>query len=801
MGRLSLIFASMFQKMIWGFLLFHFTSALAQQNTVPPAGCTALIRLRIVDADTRETLPNASIRIVGVGKDQTILAKNGEALLQGFCVGNYDLFATHAGCSPQSIHFHLKDSASLTIAMSHAAQQLQNITVQSNASKNTGLTTEIKGQALAATKGLSLGESLQQVPGVAVLQTGSNIYKPIINGLHSNRILMLNNGIRQEGQQWGSEHAPEIDPFIANRLVVIKGAQTLQYGGDAIGGVILVEPKLLSRIAGIHGEVNLAAFSNNRMGVANAMIEGMAGKNKGLGWRIQGSVRRGGSGRTPLYWLHNSALSEYNFSATAGWEKQRSQHQLFYSNFNTRLGIFSGAHIGNVTDLLNAISNALPPDYIRDRPFTYAIERPYQEVQHQLIKWKSQWMLADSARVVMQVSGQWNRREEYDIRQFASSSMAPQLSLNLYTLAADYSYEKYWRKRHKMIIGGNTSLQQNNYDARYFIPNYSAFSQGIYLIQKLQWGRWEPEFGIRGDVRSLYNMSGRPGMVIPSRNFGSVTGNASLGRQLSQSIRLLLQFSSAWRPPQVNELFADGLHHGAARLERGDASLRPERANTVQASVHHQKGKLRAEISGYSKWIDGFIFLQPSYPPQLTIRGAFPSFIYNQTNAWLYGIDAQISYKIDAHLSAELQGSVLRARDVTQNNWIVQMPADRATASVMYQFAEGKWFSDTYLKLNAQAVARQTRIPAVGNIPVKQADGSTAMESDYLPPPAGYVLAGAEAGTAIRVGAQRWNLILAATNLLNHRYRDYLNAFRYYADELGTNVSVRLQIPISINAR
>jgi iron complex outermembrane receptor protein len=198
---------------------------------------------------------------------------------------------------------------------------------------------------------LSLGESLQRITGVSVLQTGNNIYKPVIQGLHSSRVLILNNGIRQEGQQWGSEHAPEIDPYVANRLTVIKGASSVRYGGDAIGGVVLVEPRLLQYNPELNGELNLAAFSNNRQGVLSAMFEGGLDKSGLNAWRLQGTVKRGGNAKTPAYWLQNSGVEEFNMSAAAGWKKKEKGLELFYSLFNTRLGIFTGSHIGNLTDL------------------------------------------------------------------------------------------------------------------------------------------------------------------------------------------------------------------------------------------------------------------------------------------------------------------------------------------------------------------------------------------------------------------------------------------------------------------
>jgi iron complex outermembrane receptor protein len=187
------------------------------------------------------------------------------------------------------------------------------------------MTGELKGKELAATRGLSLGESLQRITGVTVLQTGNNIYKPVIQGLHSSRVLILNNGIRQEGQQWGSEHAPEIDPYVANRLTVIKGAASVRYGGDAIGGVVLVEPRLLQYKKAVQGEVNLAAFSNNRQGVLSALFEGGFDQKEETSWRIQGTIKRGGNAKTADYWLKNSGVEEMNMSAAAGWRKKKQE--------------------------------------------------------------------------------------------------------------------------------------------------------------------------------------------------------------------------------------------------------------------------------------------------------------------------------------------------------------------------------------------------------------------------------------------------------------------------------------------
>ena len=212
-------------------------------------------------------------------------------------------------------------------------------------------------------------------------KTGPSIFKPMIHGLHSNRVLILNNGIRQEGQQWGSEHGPEIDPFIASELKVVKGANGVRYGPDAIAGVVLVEPAALRDSAGLGGRLDLVGMSNGRTGAVSGMLEGNFGKIPALAWRVQGTLKRGGDVHTPDYFLNNTGLREYNFSAAAGWTKKNYGVDVFYSQFNTDIGIFGGAHIGNLTDLELAIERDTP---LVVTPFSYEIGRPFQHIEHEL---------------------------------------------------------------------------------------------------------------------------------------------------------------------------------------------------------------------------------------------------------------------------------------------------------------------------------------------------------------------------------------------------------------------------------
>lgn len=762
------------------------------------AQCTLLLSGHIDDADTKEHLPNATIFI----RELKLSAQTDSAgyfRFQGLCAGTYTLIFSHSGCKTITKHIHLKSDYEFDLQLDHHVGALQEVVVTSDAGGGLIQSSNIiKGNQLKATRGLSLAESIQRIAGVTMLQTGTNIYKPVIHGLHSNRILILNNGIRQEGQQWGSEHAPEIDPFIANRLSVVKGSGVLRYGGDAIAGVVLVEPKLLPADPGIGGEVNLAGFSNNRMGALSGMLEGNSARFPAFSWRLQGTVRKGGFAQTPNYWLSNSGTEEMNFSLTVGLQQKEKGLEIFFSQFNTKLGIFSGAHIGNVTDLWNAIRQKDPPDYIREVDFSYAIERPYQQIRHQLLKIKAWKNTADIGRLNLIVSGQYNEREEYDIKRFTSSSDAPQLNMNIGTFLTDLVWDHYSTASWRGTIGASVMLQENQYLRRLFIPNYRSTNAGIFITEKYTYKKWDVEGGVRYDYKTIYNTTDNENKFnYPDLDFSNLSGTLGVHYRYNNQLKASMNASTAWRSPQVNELYANGLHHGAARIERGNAAMQPERSYHIASNVNYTTSFLDIDAGVYLKNIQGFIFLRPDFPPELTIRGAFPVFSYNQTDARLHGLDFNATAHLLKHIDLTMRASILRAWDLKANDWIIQMPSDRIDALLSYRLGNAGNIHDTYFSLTGSFVARQSRVPLKGNIEIPDTN-PVVMQSDYLAPPSEYFLTGIEMGTKIKMGHQACTLILGVTNLFDISYREYMNAFRYFSDEMGRNISLRLHIPFVI---
>ncbi|MGB4974272.1 MAG: carboxypeptidase-like regulatory domain-containing protein, partial [Cyclobacteriaceae bacterium] len=281
---------------------------------------------------------------------------DGNFELKEICEGLYTVTVQFLGYEGQVFEVSINGIIKKTISLQPNVETLHEILVEEKVahletSQNYAV---LSGEKLAETAGKTLGESLKEISGVNTIQAGPGIFKPVIHGVHSQRILILNHGIRQEGQQWGAEHAPEIDPFIASNIVVVKDASSIKYGTDALGGVVIVNPAELPEAEGIGGTINLIGQSNGRSGTVSGLLEGGIKNHEGWGWRMQGTGKRSGDFHTPDYSLTNTGIKELNFSSAMGYHDEKKGFEVFVSHFRTELGVLRGTAISNLDDLIAA---------------------------------------------------------------------------------------------------------------------------------------------------------------------------------------------------------------------------------------------------------------------------------------------------------------------------------------------------------------------------------------------------------------------------------------------------------------
>lgn len=748
--------------------------------------CTFSISGKVVsDADRNQMcFADIVIRETSAG---TSANADGYYTFTNLCPGKYTLICTHVGYFTQEIVIDLKENTNYDFYLKENEVELHDFTLEEHDDKveTSQSSYTMEGIHLDKNRGVTLGETMKKITGMFTLNTGNSISKPVLHGMHSKRLLILNNGVRQEGQQWGQEHGPEIDGFVAKKITVVKGSSSVRYGSDAIAGVILVEPAAIIAPVGIRGEFYATGNTNGWGGATSLMFEGSFKKLTALSWRIQGSLRKSGDVQTPGYGMANTGVEEYNFSAGLGYYKEKAGFELFFSMFHTKLGIFSASHFGNITDLNLAIKSSEP---LIIRNFSYDIGRPYQDIIHYLAKGKAYFKTGKKSKLETTIAYQENRRKEYDSHQpLGGSSDEPALSFILQTVSAEINWDHSFHKKLKGSIGTSGMYQTNRWDGFFFIPNFRNVTGGIYWFENLKLGHWDFEAGLRYDISSVQafmyvdNVYKKPAFL-----YHNVSANVGTIYHLNDHFTARINYGLAWRPPHVSELFSNGLHHGSASYEIGDSTLKPERAHNVNASFAFTYPRFKMEVTGYYYYIQNFIYLKPTLEPVLTIRGAFPGFQYTGADVDIKGFDLDMDIFLTKKLVLNSKTSMLWAWNYTQNDYLMYMPPFRFDNELTYNFKDTKSTKNVYLSANVLTVTQQYQVP---------------QNSDYTEPPPAYFLVGLNAGIDFLIKkTQTISVGISINNLLDTPYRDYLNRFRYFSNDMGRNIVLKIRIPMEYSS-
>lgn len=745
--------------------------------------CAFVLSGRVSDEHDRSGLGYAEVRILELGR-YVQADEQGAYRIDGLCAGSYTLQVAHLGCDPVTIKVQLSRSMARDLFLEHHGSELNELEViRKRPDENVGMSrTELDKAALESSTGRTLAEALSSIPGVNMLSSGPTINKPVIHGLYGNRILTLNQGIRQEDQQWGTEHAPNLDPFSSDRITVVKGAASVQYGADAMGGVVITEPVELPREGGLRGEVRSVGLLNGRGGGGNGSIQGTVQAVRGLGWRVQGSARYLGDAQAPDYVLSNTGLRESGGSAALGWHRFRGGVDVFYSYFARELGILRASHIGNLTDLQNAIESGEP---WYQAPFSYAIEAPRQSVRHHLLKVESTYRVAERNELVLTYGYQADDRQEFDIRR-GGRTERPAIDLWLTTHTGDAVFKHFIGKHLHGKVGANGVVQRNTNvpgtGIRPLIPDFDKLSGGVFLLEHMPLGdRLEFEAGARLEASRLqvgkYDLNDL--YITPEHAFVNHAFSMGVNRTFADSAHFRANISSAFRPPQVSELYSEGLHHGSAAIEIGDPTLGSERSlkATIDLDGRAFNNRLSWEGTVYLDRITNYIYLRPQ-GYQLTIRGAFPEFAYVATNALLWGLDLSGELAFGPHWALRSRWSLVRGRDQARDEWLFQMPSDRGVNSLVWR---------------SKAVAgwRAIEASAISTLVLEQVRFPVGL--DFTAPPPGYQLLGFSLSATKPLGTNELRIGVQGSNLLNVAYRDYLDRFRYFADARGLDVSLMIR--------
>ncbi|WP_128760945.1 TonB-dependent receptor [Leeuwenhoekiella aestuarii] len=742
---------------------------------------------------------------------------DGNYKLEGLCAGTYTITITHPECEVAEFTVEVAGDVKRDFKLEHHTEELNSVTV-----KGQNLT---KGSASSAAQLLqtddlenysnaSLGDALREIPGVSSLNTGSTVVKPVIQGLHSSRVLIINNGTRMEDQEWGVEHAPNLDLNTAANITVVKGASALRYGGDAVGGVILTQSPKAHAKDTLYGKTILSGASNGRgYGVTSTLMKAY---ESGFYIQGQGTRKRSGDRESPDYVLSNTGVSENDFSVGIGLDKFTYGFDAYYSMYDAEIGILRASHIGNVSDLVRAI-NSGEPFFIRD--FTYDINAPKQDVRHHLAKLSMFKRFEKAGKLTLDYSFQQNNRKEFDIRR-GRNDPSLDLKLTTHTLQSNFAYDA--RSDFKADFGVEASYQENfpnpETDIRRLIPDYEMYTFGTYatasydLTEKIKLdGGFRYDFS-EIDAQKFYRNSSWEDrgydvdfadiiveqfdnqlLVNPVFDYHNFSGTLGGRYQFANNWDLKLNFSSASRAPNPAELFSDGLHHSAAIIELGDLRNKQEQSFKTSLELNGQSGGFTFGVNPFYNRINDFIILEP-IGVQYTNRGAFPVHEYRQVDARLYGVDLQAAYYFNDKFDIKTSFAYVNGQDLDRDRPLIDMPAPNVNTVLSFRKAE---WNNLNVSLRNQSVFKQTRFPNNDfQVNYINESGSEVTETVKISEsPAAYSLFHIASSAEFKVLNQSTlTLGLYVDNVLNTAYRDYLNRQRYFADDLGRNFRIQIKL-------
>ncbi len=752
---------------------------------------------------------------VHIANKTTSTDVNGSYVLSDIPKGKQKLYISFIGYHAIAETIEISTDLTINRQLKLDVTKLEDITIQqlSNSKSESSNEQVLKSATIEKFSNQTLGEALKEVSGVSILKTGSTIVKPVINGLHSSRVPIINNNVRLEDQQWGTEHAPNFDINAAGKITVIKGASALQYGGDAIGGIVVIEPEVIKKDT-LVGKTILNLSSNGMGGSLSSSLQ--KGNRYGWSWNALGTFKYLGDRETPDYVLSNSGNREQNFSGGIRYAKEKYNFNAMYSFYNAQIGIIKASHIGNVNDLYNSINNQQPSVI---EPFTYSIDAPKQEVQHHLAKINFQRWLSENTSIDLQYAFQFNNRLEFDVRRTSATTKKAALDLQLatHTFLADYkTVIGNWRLKSGLNLGYQNNFANPETGVRPLIPSYEKLDAGLYGIAVYKFDNATSlESGIRYDFSTIeatkyylksrwiergYDAAfshfivgdeGNQWLTKPTFDYHNFTANIGFKKQLHHEMEWLVNVSLASRNPNPSELFSDGLHHSTGQIELGDLRLKKEQAYKFNTTFKKDWKLFQVQLNPFINRISNFIYLQP-IGFETTIRGAFPVWEFKQTEALLTGFDVNTKWTISNHFSHELGLAYVNGQNLSTDEYLIDMPPFVINNKIQYK--NESWFN-LVAELKSELVFRQNHFPNYNfetNIIVNNA--LTPVLVDISSPPKGYHLLHFYSEMTFKINKKNsLTTSFSVQNIGNTTYRDYLNRQRFFVDETGRNIQIQLK--------
>ncbi len=772
-----------------------------------PRSCSAAIDGHVVDLLTHEPVAGAVVRIAGgvVVHGDTA----GRFTVASLCPGKIRFEIEHAGYDVARLSVQVAGPTSVEVELIPAGGG-ETIVIKERAPPPMEMRSAavISGETLERARGKAFTQALAEVPGVSELTSATGLAKPIVRGQFGRRLLMLVDGIRHRAQEWGLDHAPEIDPFIADSITVIRGAGGVRYGPDAMGGVILVTPPELRFRPGYEGEAHLIGAWNGRGGTVAGRVLGALARMPGLAFQLEGSVKRLAAPETPDYPLDNAGAFDWGAGSTLGYRHGELEVQLSYRRYQAELGVCTCLRISSSDEFFAQLQHGMP---IGSELYSseLAIDRPRQTVVHDQAAARARWDLPNLGTATATYSFQHDLRREYDVARTDTTAAQFNFRLMTHELEGVLAHRPIHLSEHVHLRGaaGIVAMAQfHRYHGLTLVPSHTAYGAAVFASERLIGHDLEVEAGVRYDLLSRTASIERrdflrlvrsgqlamdacgPGEATPvecASTFHALTATVGGLYRITEELSAKVELSTASRAPNPDEQYLNGASPTFPVLGLGKPDLGPETTYSSSATLDLRHARITAEASAYVNLIHDYIYFAPALDGDgnpifdVLIRGSFPRFATRPVDALFYGADGGFAVRPHPMLELGAQASLVRAENTADGSPLVFVPPDRVRGELTVTLPDVWAFRKTVASLNGTYVTRQTRFD---------------LAADLAAPPKAYLELGGEVGTQFRAGDQIVKLALQGKNLTSARHRDYTSLLRYFADEPSLQVWLRMSV-------
>lgn len=771
----------------------------------------------IVLDDYNKPLKGATVFLYPVGKG-AITDANGNFNIDNLSKGKHIIEISFVGYKTLIDTIALDGNKTYKFQLDVTALSLQEVVVTDTYAetrrKKESLNIEIvNADYLKQNLGGSLMNSLERLPGVTTINIGSGHSKPVIRGLGFNRVVVVENNIKHEAQQWGADHGLEIDQYAVNNIEVIKGPASLMFGSDAIGGIIDMKKRNIPAENSFGGTIDLTGKTNNEFFGTSVSLYG---RKKSLFAEFRATILDYGDYKVPtdsvdIYsyraalhtkHLRNTAGKEHNLHLTIGMIRKKFQSKFYVSRVSSESGFFANAHglePRSVDTLLHDKSS-------RDIHYPYQKLNHFKAINSSFYRWEK-WRLEFDLGFQRNFRQEWS---QYVQHGYMPATFPDTLNFNpnlerqfkKYVYSGNVNLLYQYSENTQFIFGINSECQDNQINGRGFIiPAFNQFRTGSFAYARVSFNeRSMVQAGIRydyGHINTDAYFDWFPTPVIDNgdtsmqylqraadieRSFSSVSWSVGYNFN-SGKWSLKANIGKGFRMPVAKELAANGVNYHRFSYEVGDPDLKPEISYQLDAGLDYHSKRFAIGASPFVNYFSNYIYLNPTSEHDRLYGNGNQVFYYTESKVIRFGGEIHAHLELLKNVQLGVIGEYVYSEQLSGEKKGYTLPFSPPASAILnlkYKRRKLEFVENAYFSVDFRITASQKDI-----VPPEE-------------PTPGYQLINLGLGGDISLGKQKVNISMQVHNLFNTKYFNHTSYYRLInVPEPGRNIIVNVSIPFS----